>query len=34
MPKKRKNGRYHRKITLSDGRQRVVYGRTLAELNY
>ena len=34
MPKKRKDGRYQRKITLSDGRQRVVYGRTLAELNY
>lgn len=31
--KKRKDGRYQRKITLSDGRQRVVYGRTLAELN-
>lgn len=33
MPKKRKDGRYQRKITLSDGRQKVVYGRTLAELN-
>ena len=33
MPKKRKDGRYQRKITLSDGRQRIVYGRTLAELN-
>ena len=31
--KKRKDGRYQRKITLSDGRQRVVYGKTLAELN-
>ena len=33
MPKKRKDGRYQRKITLSDGRQRIVYGKTLAELN-
>lgn len=33
MPKKRKDGRYQRKITLSDGRQKMVYGRTLAELN-
>lgn len=32
MPKKRKDGRYQRKITLSDGRQKIVYGRTLAEL--
>lgn len=31
--KKRKDGRYQRKITLSDGRQRIVYGKTLAELN-
>lgn len=31
--KKRKDGRYQRKITLSDGRQKIVYGRTLAELN-
>ena len=31
--KNRKDGRYQRKVTLSDGRQRVVYGRTLAELN-
>ena len=31
--KKRKDGRYQRKVTLSDGRQRVVYGRTLADLN-
>ena len=30
--KKRTDGRYQRKITLSDGRQKVVYGRTLAEL--
>lgn len=30
--KKRADGRYQRKITLSDGRQKVVYGRTLAEL--
>ena len=28
--KKRADGRYQRKITLSDGRQKVVYGRTLA----
>lgn len=33
MPKKRKDGRYQHKITLSDGRQKIVYGRTLAELN-
>mgnify|MGYP002558243865 CR=1 FL=1 len=33
MPKKRKDGRYQRKITLSDGRHKIVYGRTLAELN-
>lgn len=33
MPKKRKDGRYQRKIILSDGRQKLVYGRTLAELN-
>lgn len=33
MPKKRKDGRYQRKITLSDGRQKIVYGKTLAELN-
>lgn len=33
MPKKRKDGRYQRKITLSDGKQKIVYGRTLAELN-
>ncbi len=32
MPKKRKDGRYQRKITLPDGRQKIVYGRTLAEL--
>ena len=31
--KKRKDGRYQRKVTLSDGRQKIVYGRTLAELN-
>ena len=30
--KKRADGRYQRKITLSDGRQKIVYGRTLAEL--
>lgn len=33
MPKKRPDGRYQRKITLSDGRSKIVYGRTLAELN-
>lgn len=31
--KKRKDGRYQRKITLSNGKQKLVYGRTLAELN-
>ena len=31
--KKRKDGRYQRKITLSSGKQKIVYGRTLAELN-
>lgn len=31
--KKRKDGRYQRKITLSTGKQKIVYGRTLAELN-
>lgn len=31
--KKRKDGRYQRKITLSNGKQKIVYGRTLAELN-
>ena len=30
--KKRPDGRYQRKLTLSDGRQKIVYGRTLAEL--
>lgn len=33
MPKKRKDGRYQKKITLSSGKQKIVYGRTLAELN-
>ena len=33
MPKKRTDGRYQSKITLSDGRQKIVYGRTWAELN-
>lgn len=33
MPKKRKDGRYQRKITLSDGKKKIVYGRTLSELN-
>lgn len=31
--KKRKDGRYQRKITLSNGKVRIVYGKTLAELN-
>lgn len=31
--KKRKDGRYQRRITLSDGRKKTVYGRTMAELN-
>ncbi len=31
--KKRKDGRYQKKVTLSDGRQRMVYGRTIAEVN-
>lgn len=31
--KKRKDGRYQRKVTLSGGRQKIVYGKTLAELN-
>ena len=30
--KKRKDGRYQRKITLSTGKVRIVYGKTLAEL--
>lgn len=30
--KKRKDGRYQKKVTLSDGRQRLVYGRTIAEV--
>lgn len=30
--KKRKDGRYQRKVTLSNGKQKIVYGRTLAEL--
>lgn len=33
MPKKRKDGRYQKKITLSNGKQKIVYGRTIAELN-
>lgn len=33
MPKKRKDGRYQKKLLLSDGRQKIVYGRTLSELN-
>lgn len=31
--KKRKDGRYQKKVTLSDGRQKLVYGRTIAEVN-
>lgn len=31
--KKRADGRYQRKVILSDGRQRIVYGRTIPELN-
>ena len=31
--KKRSDGRYQKKITLSDGRQKHVYGRTPAEVN-
>lgn len=31
-PKKRKDGRYQRSVLLSNGRRKVVYGRTLAEL--
>lgn len=31
--KKRKDGRYQKKVTLSDGRQKLVYGRTIAEAN-
>lgn len=31
--KKRKDGRYQRKVTLSDGQQKIVYGKTLAGLN-
>lgn len=30
--KKRKDGRYQKKLTLSDGRQKLVYGRTIAEV--
>lgn len=30
--KKRKDGRYQKKVTLSDGRQKLVYGRTIAEV--
>lgn len=30
--KRRADGRYQRKVTLSDGRQKIVYGRTEAEL--
>lgn len=31
--KKRKDGRYQRKITLSNGKQKFVYGKTIAEVN-
>ncbi len=31
--KKRKDGRYQKKVTLPDGRQRMVYSRTIAEVN-
>ena len=30
--KKRKDGRYQRKVTLSNGKCKIVYGRTLADL--
>lgn len=30
--KKRPDGRYQRKVTLSDGRKKIVYGRTIPEL--
>lgn len=33
MAKKRSDGRYQKKITLSNGKAKIVYGRTLAELN-
>ena len=32
MPKKRKDGRYQRQITLPDGTRKHVYGRTVSEL--
>lgn len=31
--KKQKDGRYQNKVTLSDGRQKLVYGCTIAEVN-
>lgn len=31
--KKRKDGRYQKKVTLSDGRQQIAYGRTIAGVN-
>ncbi len=31
--KKRKDGRYQKKVILSDDRQKLVYGRTIAEVN-
>lgn len=31
--KKRKDGRYQKKVMLSDGRSRIVYGRTIAEVS-
>ena len=33
MAKKRKDGRYQRKILLASGKYKIVYGKTLAELN-
>lgn len=31
--KKRKDGRYQRRVTLSNGKTKLVYGRTQAEVN-
>ena len=31
--KKRKDGRYQKKIILMSGKQKMVYGKTIAELN-
>ena len=30
---KRADGRYQKKVTLSDGRQKIVYGKSLAAVN-